>query len=122
VARCDEGYPCAACGRDVEAVTESDLYLRFVLGEVPLEGLHLHPERHLRCHPELAQFVEHPLFPPVRCEGAFDKAHFLPADAAAEARRVTDGWRRLQAIPHLRLALPEYPLAVTPFCESETPP
>jgi hypothetical protein len=31
-----------------------------------------------------------------------------------EERRVTRGWRRLQAIPTLGLAIPEYPLAVTP--------
>ena len=37
MARCDEGYRCEVCGRDVEAVTDSDLYLRYVLGEVPLE-------------------------------------------------------------------------------------
>ena len=33
MAKCDEGYRCEVCGRDVEAVTDSDLYLRFVLGE-----------------------------------------------------------------------------------------
>jgi hypothetical protein len=43
VAKCDEGYRCEVCGRDVEAITDSDLYLRFVLGEVPLETLHLSP-------------------------------------------------------------------------------
>jgi tetratricopeptide (TPR) repeat protein len=41
MARCDEGYRCEVCGRDVEAVTDSDLYLRYVLGEVPLDRLHL---------------------------------------------------------------------------------
>ena len=40
MAKCDEGYRCEVCGQDVEAITESDLYLRFVLGEVPLEMLH----------------------------------------------------------------------------------
>ena len=37
MAKCDEGYRCEVCGVDVEAITESDLYLRYVLGEVPLE-------------------------------------------------------------------------------------
>ena len=37
MAKCDEGYRCEMCGRDVEAIAESDLYLRYVLGEVPLE-------------------------------------------------------------------------------------
>ena len=43
MAKCDEGYRCEVCGGDVEVVTESDLYLRFVLGEVPLELLHRLP-------------------------------------------------------------------------------
>jgi hypothetical protein len=33
---CEQGYLCDVCGRDVEAITESDLYLRYVLGEVSL--------------------------------------------------------------------------------------
>ena len=57
MARCDEGYRCEVCGRDVEAITESDLYLRYVLGEVPLERLHLQRERHISCNPALAQFI-----------------------------------------------------------------
>jgi hypothetical protein len=102
------------CGRDVEAVTDSDLYLRFVLGEVPLEVLHTQPERHLRCNPALAQFITDPAFPPVPCPGPFDKATLDPHYVDEEERRVTRGWRRLQAIPTLGLAIPEYPLAVTP--------
>ena len=51
MAKCDEGYRCEVCGRDVEVITESDLYLRFILGEVPLELLHRLSERHLRCNP-----------------------------------------------------------------------
>ena len=120
MARCDEGYPCAVCGRDVEAVIDSDLYLRYILGEVPLESLHLYPERHIRCHPELAQFIVHPEFEPVRCVGDFDKSHMRVDDGAAECARVTRGWRRLRAVPHLGLALPEYPLSVTAFSEEET--
>jgi hypothetical protein len=114
VARCDEGYRCEVCGRDVAAVTDSDLYLRYVLGEVPLELLHRLPERHLRCNPALAQFIADPAFEPVACPGAFDKAGLDPAFVADEEHRVTRGWRRLQAIPRLGLAIPEYPLTVTP--------
>ena len=57
MARCDEGYLCEVCGTDVAAIAESDLYLRYVLGEVPLEQLHLLPERHIRCNPGLAQYI-----------------------------------------------------------------
>jgi hypothetical protein len=114
MARCDEGYRCEVCGRDVEAVTESDLYLRYVLGEVPLDRLHLLPERHIRCNPAVAQYIADPDFDPVVCDGPFAKTNLDPDYVAAEQARVTAGWRRLRAIPTLGLTLPEYPLAVTP--------
>src|SRR5207244_1816464 len=63
--KCDEGYVCEVCGRDVEAIVDSDLYLRYVLGEVPLERLHLQRERHVRCNPSLAQFIVDARFEPL---------------------------------------------------------
>jgi hypothetical protein len=114
VAKCDEGYRCEVCGRDVEAVSDSDLYLRFILGEVPLEQLHLSPERHVRCNPALAQYIRADGFDPVTCDGPFDKVLLDPAFVAMEETRVTRGWNRLQAIPTLGLTVPEYPLHVTP--------
>ena len=114
MAKCDEGYRCEVCGRDVESVAESDLYLRYVLGEVPLELLHTLPERHIRCNPALAQYVVHPGFPPVKCDGLFDKVLLDPAFVALEEARVTRGYRRLLAIPTMGLTVPEYPLSVTP--------
>jgi hypothetical protein len=119
MAKCDEGYRCEVCGGDVEVVTESDLYLRFVLGEVPLEMLHRLPERHLCCNPALAQYIVHPQFEPVTCEGPFAKALMDPEFVASEEKRVTQGYRRLLAIPTLGLAVPEYPLAVTPDEEAK---
>src|SRR5258707_8805681 len=76
--KCDEGYRCDVCGRDVENIADSDLYLRYVLGEVPLERLHLQRERHIRCHPDLAQYIVDDAFEPVACASAFAK-HFLDA-------------------------------------------
>lgn len=108
--RCDEGYLCDVCALEVAAIVESDLYLRFILGEVPLEALHLEPERHVRCHPELAQYITDPAFPPTTIDGPFAKFS-LDAEYVAETeRRVTRAWQRLQAIPTLGLTLPEYPL------------
>src|SRR3954454_6407512 len=104
MAKCDEGYRCEVCGRDVEAIAESDLYLRYVLGEVPLELLHRLPERHVRCNPALAQYVADPGFAPAACPGPVGKAALDPACVAAEEERVTRGWRRLQAIPTLGLS------------------
>ncbi|MFO0822119.1 MAG: hypothetical protein U0792_03200 [Gemmataceae bacterium] len=120
MAKCDEGYRCEVCGRDVEAIAESDLYLRYVLGEVPLELLHRLPERHIHCNPALAQYIADPGFVPVVCIGPFGKAELDPAFVVEEERRVTRGWRRLQAIPQLGLTVPEYPLSVTP--DPETSP
>ena len=114
MAKCDEGYRCEVCGRDVEAIPDSDLYLRFVLGEVPLEMLHRLPERHITCNPALAQYIVDPDFPPVACDGPFSKAELDPEYVRGEEVRVTRGWRRLQAIPTLGLTVPEYPLSVTP--------
>jgi hypothetical protein len=110
MARCEQGYRCEVCGGDVEDVTDSDLYLRYVLGEVPAEELHLRPERHLRCNPELTQYVVDPDFPPVRCEGFFAKEALDAAYVAAEEARVTRGWRRLRELPGLGLPITEYPL------------
>src|SRR5262245_6170085 len=111
MARCEQGYLCEVCGRDVEEITDSDLYLRYVLGEVPLYQLHQLRERHVRCNPALAQYIVDADFPSVSCDGPFGKANFDPAYVAGEESRVTRGWRRLRAIPSLGLALDEYPLA-----------
>jgi len=110
MARCEQGYLCHVCGLDVGEITESDLYLRFVLGEVPAEKLHLLPECHIRCNPSLAQYVIDPAFPPVLCEGAFAKNFMDAAFVAEEEARVTRGWRRLQEVPTLGAPIIEYPL------------
>lgn len=110
MARCEQGYLCEVCGAEVAAITESDLYLRYVLGEVPPERLHQLPERHIRCHPALAQFIVDDRFPPIRCEGLFGREGLDPAYVQAEEARVTRGWRRLQELPGLGLPIEEYPL------------
>ena len=113
--KCDEGYMCEVCGADVAEVTDSDLYLRYILGEVPLERLHLQHERHIRCNPALAQYIVDPAFAPVACVGPFAKAGLDSAYVADEERRVTRGWRRLQEIPTLGLTIAEYPIAMFTF-------
>jgi hypothetical protein len=114
MAKCDEGYRCEVCGRDVEAIAQSDLYLRYVLGEVPLERLHRLPERHIRCNAALAQYIVDEAFAVVVCDGPFAKGELDPQFVRAEEERVTRAWRRLQAIPTLGLTVPEYPLSITP--------
>lgn len=121
MARCDEGYRCEICGQDVEQITDSDLYLRYILGEVPMERLHRFPERHIRCNPFVAQYIRHELFEPVRLEGPFAREQFDPDYRAAEERRITRAWLRLQAIPRLGLTVMEYPFSITPYSGKDEP-
>jgi hypothetical protein len=121
MARCDEGYRCQVCGGDVEAITDSALYLRYILGEIPLEQLHQWPECHLRCLPALAQYICSPSFEPVFDSSPFQKST-LPADyVQAEEARITAGWERLRAIPTLGLSVPEYPLHIHPEADADSP-
>jgi hypothetical protein len=107
---CELGYLCDVCGLEVEAVTDSDLYLRYIMGEVsPLE-LPRQRERHIRCNPGTAQYIVDPGFEPVVCEGMFAKANLDPEYVRQQEELVTRAWRRLQEIPHLGLTIPEYPL------------
>jgi hypothetical protein len=107
--QCEQGYLCDVCGGDVEDVTVSDLYLRYVLGEVDPETLHVQPERHIRCNPILAQFIVSEGFEPVTVEGPFAKAELDPEFVAEEEARVTRAYERLQALPAQGLPITEYP-------------
>jgi hypothetical protein len=110
MARCDEGYSCEVCSQDVDGILVSDLYLRFVLGEVPIDRLHRLPERHIRCNPALAQYIVDKSFEHITCEGPFDKRALDPEFVATEEQRVTKAWRRLQTLPGLGLPIDQYPL------------
>jgi hypothetical protein len=101
MALCDQGYLCEVCGEDVACLTESDLYLRYVIGELDPEVLHTTPERHLRCNPVLAQFIDHPSFEPVRVEGMFDRRQLDPEFVAQRVRWVTRGYERLRELEAL---------------------
>ena len=110
MAVCEQGYLCEVCGGDVADLTESDLYLRFVLGEIDPESLHVQPERHIRCNPTLAQFIVAEGFAPVVVDGFFGKAQLDPAFVAAEEARVSRGYLRLFALCEQELPITEYPL------------
>lgn len=110
MAKCDEGYLCEVCGRDVGAITDSDLYLRYVIGMLDPEVLHTTPERHLRCNPALAQYIVDDRFDPVQCEGDFDKRRLDRDFVAAREELVTRGWRRLREVAKLDAAITAYPL------------
>jgi hypothetical protein len=110
MAVCERGYLCDVCGLEVEEIRESDLYLRYVLGEVDPETLHVQPERHLACNPTLAQFIVAEGFAATEADGFFAKSRLDPAFVAAEEARVTRGYLRLLELPGLGLPLAEYPL------------
>ena len=111
MAQCEQGYLCDVCGEDVEDVTVSDLYLRYVLGEVDPETLHLAPERHIRCHSTLAQFIVDETFEPVIVEGPFAKSELDPEYVAQEEARITTGYRRLREVFSVEgMPITEYPL------------
>ena len=110
MAKCDEGYLCSVCGAEVEGLLNSDLYLRYVIGEVDPETLHTMPERHLRCNPTLAQFIVDDEFEPVTVDGPFDKRNLDPSFVRERQVLVNRGWRRLKEVQGLDLPVMDYPL------------
>ena len=111
MAKCDEGYFCQVCGKDVANVLDSDLYLRFVIGQLDPELLHTTPEKHIRCNPTLAQFIVDDDFEPVCVGGDFDKANLDLDYVAAQEKLVTRGWKRLQEIKKMNdVSILEFPL------------
>jgi hypothetical protein len=110
MAKCEEGYLCDVCGKDVENLTDSDLYLRYVIGQLDPETLHTTRERHIRCNPALAQFIVAEDFAPVRIEGDFDKRRLDPRFVREREELITRGWRRLTELASLDLPIIDYPL------------
>ena len=110
MAKCEEGYLCDICGGDVEEITESDLYLRFVIGLIDPETLHTTKERHIRCDPVLAQFIVADDFESMQVEGDFDKRKLDAAFVEYREDLVTRGWRRLRELTSLNVPIAEYPL------------
>ena len=113
MAKCDEGYLCEVCGQEVEGIVESDLYLRFVIGEVDPERLHTLPERHIACNPVLAQFIDADGFQfEQEVPEGFDRKSLDEDYVRARSALVTRGWLRLQELAGLGEDFPihQYPL------------
>jgi hypothetical protein len=110
MAKCEEGYLCEVCGKDVAEITDSDLYLRYVIGLLDPEVLHTTRERHIRCNPTLAQFIVDDDFLPIAVEGAFDKRLLDEVYVRQQETLVTRGYRRLKEIATLDLPILDYPL------------
>ena len=108
---CEEGYLCDVCGKDVENIWESDLYLRYVIGLIDPETLHTTKERHITCNPSLAQFIVHAEFPPVVAAEDFRKESLDSRFVEQREQLVTRGWKRLKELAALEgLSILEYPL------------
>ncbi|MCE9552110.1 MAG: hypothetical protein K8T91_01895 [Planctomycetes bacterium] len=110
MAKCDEGYLCEVCGLDVAEITDSDLYLRYVIGTLDPELLHTTKERHILCNPTLAQFIVADDFEPLTVAGPFDKRLLDPVYVHAQETLVTRGWRRLREVVNTEDAIVNYPL------------
>ena len=113
MAKCDEGYLCELCGKSVDAITESELYLRFVVGLLDPETLHTTQERHIRCNPTLAQFIVHETFTAIEAEGDFSKHQLDATYVDQQEQLLTRGWLRLREIKEIpadTLSIVEYPL------------
>lgn len=110
MAGCDKGYLCDVCEEDVEEIIDSGLYLQYVIGEVDQGALLITDERHIRCYPELAQFIVDKEFEPVVVEGPSAKATMDPDERQKREDLVTRGWRRLQEVRELGVGVDEYPL------------
>ena len=114
MAKCDEGYLCDVCGDPVEQVTDSDLYLAFVLREINLEELPHRAERHIRCNPTVAQFIVDAAFESVQVEGMFDKRTMDQQSVHQRETRVTRAWLRLNEVVEQQVPIVEYPLPLDP--------
>ena len=111
MAKCDEGYRCDVCGADVPNITQSDLYLRYVIGMIDAETLHTTAERHIVCNPSLAQFIVDERFPSVCVEGDFSKHNLDPEFVREREALVTRGYQRLLELAKIELPIADYPLA-----------
>ena len=110
MAKCDQGYICQVCGKDVPRISESGLYLRYIIGEIPAGKLMSEPEHHITCNPAFAQFIVDPDFEPVSAEGPFDKRTLDPEDVRKKEELITRGWRRLKEVQKLGIPISDYPL------------
>jgi hypothetical protein len=110
MAGCERGYLCAVCGKDVEEIVDSELYLRYVLGDAEWDVLNRSPERHIRCNPILAQFITDETFAGIEVAGAFSKAELDPEFVKAEEARITRGYLRLLELKAANVPISEYPL------------
>ena len=123
MARCDQGYLCEVCGDEVESIRDSDLYLRYVTGEIDSRQLLGGAERHLRCNPVAAQFIDAEGFDPVSVDGPFSRTELDAESVRERTALLSRGWQRLQFLAENAQTIPiaEYPLPEFQRSESRMP-
>ena len=112
MAACDQGYLCDVCGEEVKSIRDSDLYLRYVTGQISARDLSGTPERHLKCNPVTAQFIRADGFPETVAEGPFSRNELDEAFVTDQTALMTRGWIRLQELAEVAqtIRISEYPL------------
>lgn len=112
MAKCEKGYLCAICGKEVEDLIDSELYLRYTVGWLDPEKLHVAPERHLLCNPALAQFIDDPRFHDLVVPREVCKSQLDPEFVSKRTELLTRGYRRLQEIQQAgeSVSITDYPL------------
>ncbi len=112
MAKCDQGYLCQVCGGEVSRLIDSSLYLQFVIGWIPADQLQQHPDIHLKCNPNLSQFIDAPeFFEPMIAEGPFDRRQLDTSFVSQRTALITQGYLRLRHLQRDRsLPIEKYPL------------
>lgn len=112
MAKCEKGYLCAVCGKEVEDLIDSELYLRYTVGWLDPEKLHVAPERHLMCNPALAQFIDDERFSELQVPSEADKQQLDAEFVAKRTELLTRGYRRLVELQQAgeSVSITDYPL------------
>ncbi len=112
MAKCEQGYLCSVCGKEVEEICDSELYLRYTIGWLDPERLHIAPERHLHCNPALSQFIQHERFANLQVPPNLEKKGLDPTFVAKRTDLLTRGYVRLLEIQQAEhtVSLTDYPL------------
>ncbi len=113
MARCDQGYLCRVCNAEVEDIVDSELYLRFIIGEIDPETLHTSRECHLRCNALLSQFISDSRFEPRTIVDGDFSMHSLDSEfVRVRSDLINRGYARLWEImqDEVGMAVIDYPL------------
>ena len=121
MAKCERGYLCDVCGEEVAEITDSELYLRFVIGEIRAQQLLSAKERHIRCHPVQAQYIVDAEFETPVVESPLGKQNLDTEYVRQREELVTRGWKRLRELPGSGLPFSDYPLPEFRAHETQQP-